>query len=201
MKRICKKINQVVTIICVVSMLLSMLSIGTYALDDSANNDNSSEMVELMPANIVAEKTEDGYEITMDLIREADEEESKSRALGWITEGVASFRLTLYPDNGYADVDWTMTLIDDYVKAVSGTFILEKDIFGPINPNYDKVDVDEYYLSAQYHTARGSVGMDFWERDYSQNIIFRWETFVVTGVMDDYYVLPNDVQGEVQDFI
>ncbi len=89
---------------------------------------------------------------------------------------------------------------DDYVKSVKGTLILEKDVLGLINPNYDKKQVNVVYSPAQYSLAVDQVAFDFCESNLSQNIIFRWTNFTIQGVTGGYSVAGDNIQGKVEDF-
>ena len=196
MKKICKHISLMLVLVLICCNTI------TIAIAGDTNYFQKETIQELKAINLKKIKDVDGYWYTMDLAEEVLEAEGNSdaRTVSWYVVGVMSFKLVTYPSNNLAIGSWKVQLLNDYVKSVKGTLILEKDVLGLINPNYDKKQVNVVYSPAQYSLAVDQVAFNFNESNLSQNIIFRWTNFTIQGVTGGYSVAGDNVQGKVEDF-
>ena len=200
-KKFKKSVGLILTLVLIFSFCTS-----TANASETTNKNIASEIEktsQLQMTNIQITQTDDGYECTFDLMQKVEEDsENSTRLIGWVSAGDGRFRLKLLPGNGVGYADWSFTLSNgDFIKGVKGTLIVEKDILGPINPNYAKLKVNESYLGTLYKTANGSESFDFSESiSGDQNIIFCWNGFYVYGVEGTYSVTNGNIQGKVDDF-
>lgn len=198
-----KKIGKIYGFILTFVLMFSVCVSNVSASETSEISTGADAISELQITNIQMTQVDEGYECTFDLVQEVQSDsENSTRSIGWVVAGAGRFRLTLLPGNGMGYADGSFTLTNgDVIKGVKGTLIIEKDILGPINPNYAKLKVNESYLGTLYKTANGSESFDFPESTSSeQNIIFRWNGFYVYGVEETYSVTNGNVQGKVSDF-
>lgn len=176
----------------------------TNELNASSFSGNEEQIYQLQIANMKVTNTDDGYECSFDLLQEVPiDSEDSARGIGWVTVGNGRFRLRIYTGNGLGDVAWNFTLTNgDVISGVKGTLIVEKDILGPINPNYAKIKIDEWYNTGTlFSNATGSEDFDMPESiDPDQNIIFRWSGFYITGLRGTYSAPNGNVQGKVREF-
>lgn len=82
----------------------------------------------------------------------------------------------------------------------TGTIIVKRDLFGPINPVLDVVDVNYVNYGTLFSTANDVAPYDLGDtyKD-SQNFIFQFENFQIQGVQDHYTVGPREVQKEIRE--
>lgn len=188
-------------VISIILSLVMLLAVNTTAFAaEITNNTSSRETITLYATNYETTETEQGFIVTADLMQESDGVE---RLL--VPVGIAKFDIRIDSTNTGGEGRWTITLAnDDFVKGVYGEMIVKQDWFGPYNPVCAEMTVNEYYAyGTLYKTARGVEYFTFNDDevfDDSENIIFQWRDFVVTGVTDDYWITNGEKQGEIGDF-
>lgn len=190
--------KKVVCLILSVIMLLSVSSTA-WATEISDITSEKSE-VKLYAVNPSAAKTEQGFIATADLVQASSGNEKLIVKVGY-----ATFDVRFDSTNTGGEGRWTIVLTNgDFIKGVYGEMIIKRDWFGPVNPVLDTATVSEYYSAgALYQSARGveyftfKNGQDF---DATDNFIFQWRNFKVTGVTDNYRITNGEKQGEFGDF-
>ncbi|MEG2051277.1 MAG: hypothetical protein RR012_03130 [Oscillospiraceae bacterium] len=202
----CKKF---ISILGSCALMIVIFTITSFAsnIPSEFNNEmaTNKNAIAFKATNVIEQKTDKGYEISFDLIQEADTKGTiATRAIGWVQAGDGKVKLDLAPANGIGFFDWYFSLSNgDLITSVKSTMLVEKDLIGPVNPNYAKVDIyRSYKKGTQYNKAQDSHAFSFpGNVSYNQNIIFRWTVFTVQGVQHTYYMPSGSKQGKVCDFI
>lgn len=104
------------------------------------------------------------------------------------------------PFNQIGEVNWRIALDNgDRITKVRGTLVVEKDLFGPINPNYAKFNIDQRF-SGEYSSASSTYTFSFQREDKDYNVNFKWSGFYIYGVRGDYSIMNGHRSGKISDF-
>jgi len=198
--------KKIISMAVALVMILSLFSMSAYATDETISAHTPDDVIELVMGEITIVEDENG-EVFMEaeLLQEVEPEEGgmTPMLMVWKVVGVAQFKMSLHQSNGYGDFHWIVTLTNgDVIKAVSGTFVCERNNLLLPDFNYAKEYVSESYsVGTLYASARGSEMFSFSSTVPStQNIRFKWANFYVTGVTGIYSVSNGNVTGTVADF-
>lgn len=190
-----------------VSLFVTIIIVLSISVSASATSVNIEDGPVAIPANELQSTVNVTYEdgamiINCPIYQETSEGNAKIKY--YVPVGEVDFTLRPLLGNGVANAEWRIELNNgDYIKGVTGTFYLWKDIFGPINNLLDTATVSEFY---RYDAMLGprqsleSLRLDESEVDYDTAIIFEWADFVVQGGADDYIIFDGDQQGKLEDF-
>lgn len=190
-----------------VSLFMTILVVLSISVSASATSVNGENAPAAIPANELQNTVNVTYKdgamiVNGPIYQETSGSNAKIRY--YISVGEYDFSLRPFLGNGVANAEWRIELTNgDYIKGVSGTFYLWKDILGPFNNLLDTATVDEYY---QYDAQLGlrqsleSLRLDDSEVDYDTAIIFEWNDFKIQGGADDYIIFDNNQQGKLEDF-
>ena len=119
-----------------------------------------------------------------------------------IPSGEVIFRVIFYENNQSGEIQWSIHLGNgDRIKSLSGTFIILRDIFGPINPVLSTMNFDRFYDVP--YTRAGDCEYFSLSKVYkdSDDFIIQATNFVVYGLQGKYlqkYV--GELQVELNDF-
>lgn len=129
--------------------------------------------------------------------------QSNARSTNVSESGCVLYKVVVYDDNRLGEILWTIHLNNgDRIKSVSGTFVIKRDIFGPINPTIVSMDVDKIYIGTLYTKASDVEFFDL-GKSYkgTDNFIIQATGFIVYGLENTYSQRFNDeLQGEIDDF-
>lgn len=179
----------------VFSMLALMMCMlfGTTVGSASAATSEDSTSIPLYIENETITTTNESITFSADLMLDSD---SKAIVLS------GTFYTTIYiaEDNRIGEIWWTVTLNSDFIKSVTGTVIVKRDWFGPVNPVLCTRSVKFYEYQTFFSSARDIVEYDL-GKSYkdSDNLIFQFTDFHVQGVYNDYTVGYREVQKEIRD--
>lgn len=178
-----------------VVLLVSLFTMTSFAV----GNTGKEHEVILRAANITGEKTEEGFLISCDLLQQTTDQ-TLDRSIGWIKAGDAKMRLVLLPENAVGTIDWVVVLNNgDKINRVKVTFVVERDILEPINPNIAKFDVNKWCPGSE-NRASGYESFSFLNPGKDYNINFKWSGFYIYGVRDSYSVTSGHQAGKISDF-
>ena len=180
----------------VATMVLSVSAFfGTTGFYASAETAESEEVVPLYIENEEVTVTDNAITFSAELMMDS--------ARANVPDVAGYFDTTIYidDDNRHGEIWWTVQLGTlDVIKSVTGTVIIKRDWFGPINPLLDTRAVNYVNYGTQYSTARDIVEYDLGDNyKDSDNFIFKFENFQVQGVQQHYTIVYKEVQKEIRE--
>lgn len=204
-----KKSTSWISMFVAVVMVFSVNTTTAFAADTSAEQNVSATPTELKIDNLTySESVDGGMVVQFDLVKEVPAEGSNGvspASIGWVeVVGWGKMRCVLMPGNGYGRFDWDLYLTnDDFIRKVTGTLVLERNNLLLPDFNIAKKEVSEsYYPSSLNKQAHGAEGFTCpSDIDYDMNVRFKWSSFKIYGVTDDYIVTNGNATGKVRDFV
>ena len=197
------------SIFMAIMMVFTLNTTTAFATDTTVEENLSNAPVELNIDNITYSESVDGGMVArFDLVKEVPAEEGDGVSLpsiGWIeVVGWGQMRCRLIPGNGIGYFDWDLYLTNgDFFREVTGTLVLERNNALLPDFNIAKKRVNASYPpSSLSRQAHGSEAFDCpADIDHDMNVRFKWSSFKIKGVTDDYDVTNGRATGTVEDFI
>lgn len=190
-----------------ISLLMTVVLVLSISVPASAVVVDGDDAQVAIPASEIQNNVNVTYEDGAMIINCAIYQETtgdNARIKYYVPVGEVDFELRPLLGNGVADARWRIELMNgDYIKGVTGTFYLWKDVLGPFNNFLDSATVNEYYQYDAMLGARQSMEalrLDESEVDYDTAIIFEWEDFEVQGGAANYVIFDGNQQGDLRDF-
>lgn len=113
-------------------------------------------------------------------------------------------RCRVYPENLMGYFDWSFHLDNgDYIKKVTGTFVFERNSALLPNLNIAKKKVDALAsIGTLFFRLSGQESFECpGDIDRDMNVKFKWSSFKIHGLRNDYSVANGSKSGTVRDFM
>lgn len=191
----------IIMIVTLLATLLAMFTVSSNSISASAESVNTdcksaeNEAIMLYIENEKIVTTKETITFSAELM--IDSEINRASVIGGL------FDTTIYigNDNRHGEIWWSIVLTTgDVIKSVTGSVIVKRDWFGPINPILYTTSVNHINYGTQFSTANDIVEYDLGStyKD-SDNFIFQFRNFQVFGVQEHYTVGYREVQKEIRE--